>query len=60
MIPLKYFLKTMTLMIVYFWKERSSLKRMKLFIINRQKMEIPFIFRIEIERLFLLQLIKGL
>ena len=60
MIPLKYFLKTMTLMIVYFGKERSSLKRMKLFIINRQKMEIPFIFRIEIERLFLLQLIKGL
>ena len=45
MIHLKCSLKTLTLMIVYFGEEWSTLNRMKLFTINWQKMEIRFTFR---------------
>ena len=60
MIPLKYSMKTVTLMIDYFGKEGSTLRRTNLYIINRQKMEIRLTFRTEIEKLLLLQLIKKL
>ena len=52
MTPLNYSLKTVTLMIVCFGKKRNILKRIKLFIINRQKTEIIFIFPKEILETF--------
>lgn len=58
MTPLKYCLKAVTLMIVYSEKECSTLKRIELFITDQQKIEVLFIFRKKIEKVFLLQLIK--
>ena len=49
-----------TLIIVYFGKKTKYLKKNEVIIINRQKLEICFTFRKEIEKLFLLQLIKNL
>ena len=55
---IKIFLENCDIDYSLFCERMKYLEENKLFIINRQKMEILFIFRKEIEKLFLLQLVK--